>query len=164
MPIKIHDQIQWSSAQKLKTHLLRIQSWKVLPFKPGAGPYIAMHATPTARDFFLANFYPSGPFPAFFQTTPKFFSCVGCGWHRFLRWPQKTSHPAKRYRHVVQVPVLSARGIWIGSKTCVTVFLGSCSEIVDTVLSVVLEKETCGIMTREMNNLETDGNLSSALM
>ena len=33
--------------QKLKTHLLRTKSL----FKPGAGPYIAMRATPTARDF-----------------------------------------------------------------------------------------------------------------
>ena len=29
---------------------------KSSPFKPGAGRYIAMLATPTARDFFLANF------------------------------------------------------------------------------------------------------------
>ena len=30
--------------------------------KPGAGPCIALHAPPTARDFFLANFYPYGQF------------------------------------------------------------------------------------------------------
>ena len=47
--------------QKLKSHLMRTQSLKVLPFKPGVGQYIAMYATLTARDFFLANFYPSGP-------------------------------------------------------------------------------------------------------
>ena len=48
--------------KKLKSHLLRTQSLKVLPLKPGIGQYIAIHATLTARDFFLAIFYPSGPF------------------------------------------------------------------------------------------------------
>ena len=47
--------------QKLKTHVLRTQSSKVLPFRPGVGPYIAMHAISTARAFFLAYFYPSSP-------------------------------------------------------------------------------------------------------
>ena len=50
----------------LKTHLVRTQSLKVLRLKPGAGPYMAKHATPTARDFFLANFYPSDPFTCIF--------------------------------------------------------------------------------------------------
>ena len=45
---------------------MRTQSLKVLPFKPGVGQYIAMHATLTARDFFLANFYRSGPFTCIF--------------------------------------------------------------------------------------------------
>ena len=48
--------------QKLKSHLVRIQSLYILPLKPGVGQYIAIHATLTARDFFLAYFYPSGPF------------------------------------------------------------------------------------------------------
>ena len=39
--------------QKLKTHQLRTQSSKVLPIRPGVGQNIAMHATPSARDFFL---------------------------------------------------------------------------------------------------------------
>ena len=47
--------------QKLKSHLLRTQSLKVLPVKPAAGQYVAIRATLTARDFFLANLYPSGP-------------------------------------------------------------------------------------------------------
>ena len=62
--------------QKLKSHLMRTQSLKVLPLKPGLGQYNAMHATLTARDFFLANFYPFGPFTCFFSSTPsKFFLC-----------------------------------------------------------------------------------------
>ena len=44
--------------QKLKSHLARTQSLNVLPLKPGAG----IRATFTAKDFFLAYFYPSGPF------------------------------------------------------------------------------------------------------
>ena len=83
--------------QKLKPHLVRTQSLKVLPLKPGESQYIAIHATLTARDFFLPYFYPSGPFTCFFsKTSPDFFfpvlamantgSCVG---------PQnKIGHPA----------------------------------------------------------------------
>ena len=52
--------------QYIKTHLSRTQSSNVLPFKPAAGPYIAMDATPTARDFFLADCYPSDPFTCIF--------------------------------------------------------------------------------------------------
>ena len=73
--------------RKLKSHLLRTQSLKILPLKPGVGQYIAIHATPTARDFFLANFYPSGPLTCiFFQNLSRVFpvfasanagSCVG---------------------------------------------------------------------------------------
>ena len=40
--------------------------------------YIVMHATLTARDFFLnfANFYPSGLFTCTFsKTSPEFFLC-----------------------------------------------------------------------------------------
>ena len=34
---------------------------------PGVGQHIAMHATLTARDFFLNNFYPSGSFTCIFS-------------------------------------------------------------------------------------------------
>ena len=73
--------------QKLESHLMRTQSLNVLPLKPGVGQYIAIHSTLTARDFFLAYFYPSGPFTCIFsKTSPDFFpvlavantgSCVG---------------------------------------------------------------------------------------
>ena len=39
---------------------------KRFPLKPGVGQYIATHAMLTARDFFFANFYPSGPFTCIF--------------------------------------------------------------------------------------------------
>ena len=62
--------------EKLKSHLVRTQSLQVLPLKPGLGQYNAMHATLTARDFFLANFYLSGPFTCVFSSTSsKFFLC-----------------------------------------------------------------------------------------
>ena len=54
--------------QKLKSHLWRKQSLKLLLLKPGVGQYIATPATITARDFFLANFYPSGPFTCIFSS------------------------------------------------------------------------------------------------
>ena len=62
--------------QKLKSPLLRKQSLKVLSFQPGVGEYIAVHATLTARDFFLTNFYRSGPFICTFsKTAPEIFLC-----------------------------------------------------------------------------------------
>ena len=60
----------------IKFQLSRTQTLNVLPFKPGAGPCIAMHVTPTARDFFLANYYPSGPFTCIFSNPLPFFSPV----------------------------------------------------------------------------------------
>ena len=53
--------------QKLKSHLVRTQSLNILPLKPGVGHSIAIHATHNARDFFLAYFYPSGPFTCIFS-------------------------------------------------------------------------------------------------
>ena len=59
--------------QELKSYLLRTQTLKVLPLKPGVGQYIATHARLSARDFFLVDFYPSGPFICIF---PQNFSRV----------------------------------------------------------------------------------------
>ena len=59
--------------QKLKSYLVRTQSLNILPLKPGIGQCIAVHATLTARDFFLADFYPSDPFTCiFFKPLPIF--------------------------------------------------------------------------------------------
>ena len=69
----------WSGelrTQKLKSHLVRAQSLNVFPLKPGGGQYIAIHARLTARDFFLAYFYPSGPFTCLsFRNLSRFFMC-----------------------------------------------------------------------------------------
>ena len=62
--------------QKLKSHLVRTQCLNVLHLRPGVGQYIAIHATLTARNFFLAYFYPSGPFTCIFsETSSDFFLC-----------------------------------------------------------------------------------------
>ena len=81
--------------QKLKSHLARPKSLNVRPLKPGVGQYIAIRATLTARDFFLAYLYPSGPFICIFPKplliSPFWLwlthgSCVGP--------PNKIGHPA----------------------------------------------------------------------
>ena len=53
-------------------------SRKVLPLKPGVGQYIAMHATLTARDFFLISTFRVHLPAFFFRNLSQFFSCVGC--------------------------------------------------------------------------------------
>ena len=61
--------------QKLKSHLVRTEL-EGFPFKAWVGQYIAIHAMLNAKDFILANFYPSGPFTCIFsKTSPKFFPC-----------------------------------------------------------------------------------------
>ena len=72
-----HSRELWT--QKLRSHLVRIQSLNVLPLKPGVGQYIAIHVMLAATDFFLAYFYPSGPFTCIFSQTSPNLSCVGCG-------------------------------------------------------------------------------------
>ena len=62
--------------QKLKANLMRTKSLNVLPLKPGVGQCIAIHATFTARDFFLAYFYTSGPFTCIFSQKPPPISPV----------------------------------------------------------------------------------------
>ena len=82
--------------QKLKSHLVRTQSVNGLPLKLGVGQYIAMHATLTARYFFLAYFYPSGPFTCIlFQNLSQFFLCWVWLTHGSCVGPQnKIGHPA----------------------------------------------------------------------
>ena len=87
---------------------------KVLPLKPKIGQYIDMYATLTARVFFRANFYTPGPFTYLFSPKNLYRilpvlamanagSCVG---------PQnKIGHPARCYRRLLQVLLLSARRI-----------------------------------------------------
>ena len=82
--------------QKSKSHLMRTQSLNVLPLKPGVGQYTAIHATLTARDFFLAYFYTSGPLNCIFsKTSPNFSLCWLWLTHASCVGPQnKIGHPA----------------------------------------------------------------------
>ena len=82
--------------QKLKSHLVRTQSLNVLPLKPGVGQYIGIHATLTARDFFLAYFYTSGTFTCiFFQNLSRFFPVLAVVTHGSCVGPQnKIGHLA----------------------------------------------------------------------
>ena len=59
--------------QKLKSHLLKTQSLKVLSLKPGVGQHIAIHTVLTAKDF-SCLFLPFHSIHLhFFQTFPDFF-------------------------------------------------------------------------------------------
>ena len=84
--------------QKLKSHLVRTQSLNFLPLKPGVGQYVVIHATLTAMDFFLAYFYPSGPFTCIFSKTSLDF---------FLCWLWLTPVPVQA-RRIKQVTLLDA--------------------------------------------------------
>ena len=103
---------QWGARYtESKPHMLRTQGLKVLRLKPAVGRYIATHATITARDFFLANFYPSGPFTCIF---PKpftsffsflFFSVLAVANTGSCLGPHgKICHPVRRYRQLMPVP------------------------------------------------------------
>ena len=72
---------QWGAADaEIKVPSDENTELKVLPLKPGVGQYIGIHATLTARDFFLAYFYTPGPFICIFFPKPlPIFPCVGCG-------------------------------------------------------------------------------------
>ena len=53
---------QWGAVDaKIKVPSGENTELKRSPLKPGVGQYIAIRAMLTARDFFLAYFYPSGP-------------------------------------------------------------------------------------------------------
>ena len=68
---------QWGAADaEIKVPSGENTELKVLPLKPGVGQYIAIHATLTARDFFLAYFYPPGPSHLHFFPKPLLISPV----------------------------------------------------------------------------------------
>ena len=82
--------------QKLKSHLMRTQSLKVLPLKSGVGQYIAKRDMLTARDFFPANSHPCGPFTSiFFQNLSRVFPVLAAANTGSCAGPQnKIGHPA----------------------------------------------------------------------
>ena len=105
--------------QKLNTHLLRTQSSEVLLLKPGAGLYIAMHVTPTVRNYFLANLSLSAHSTAFFQTSPEFFPC----W----LWLTSVSVWACRIKWATLLVVTD--NLWKSRAECPCIFSGSAFRI-----------------------------------
>ena len=68
---------QWEAADaEFKVPSVENTELEGSPFKAWRRSVIAIHAAVTARDFFLANFYPSGPFACIFSKTSTEFSCV----------------------------------------------------------------------------------------
>ena len=61
--------------QKLNSHLVRTQSLNVFYLKPGVSKYIAVHATPTARDFFLAYIQKPLPISPVLAVANTWFLC-----------------------------------------------------------------------------------------
>ena len=123
---------QWGAADaEIKVPSVENTELKSSLFKPGVDQYIATRAVLAARDFFLTNFYLLVYSPAFFQNLSLVFPVLAVASTGSRVGPQnKFDHPAQRYRQLlIQVPVLSARGIQIGSKTCFIVFVGLRSEV-----------------------------------
>ena len=82
--------------QKLQSYPVRTQSLNGLPLRPGVGQHIAIHATFTARNFFLTYFYPAGPFACVFsRASPDFFPVLAVANAGFCVGLQnKIGHPA----------------------------------------------------------------------
>ena len=68
---------QWGTADaELKVPSVENTELKDSPFKAW-GRSVLSHTYMAARDFFLANFYPSSPFTYIFsKTSPEFFSVL----------------------------------------------------------------------------------------
>ena len=68
---------QWGAAfAEIKVSSGENTELKGSPFKTWSRSVYCHPCTFTARDFFLANFYPSGPFTCLFsKTSPEFFLC-----------------------------------------------------------------------------------------
>ena len=100
--------------QKLKTYSLRTQSSKLLCVKPGVGQNIAMHVSPTAKDFFLeliCTFLVHSP-SFFFQNLSQGVAVLAVANAGFCMGLQyETGHPAYHHRRLMQVPMFSVRGM-----------------------------------------------------
>ena len=87
----------WGSAEaEIKVPSVENTELKGSPFKVRRGQYVAIYATLTARDFFLANFYPSGPFAfIFFKSLSRVFPVLVVANTGSCVDPQnKIGHPA----------------------------------------------------------------------
>ena len=88
---------QWGAADaEIKVPSGENTELNVLPLKPGVGQYVAIHATLTAMDFFLADLYSSSPFTCILpKTSSDFFMCWLWLTHGSCVGPRnKIGHPA----------------------------------------------------------------------
>ena len=100
-------------------------------------------------DFFLDNFYPFAPFNCIFsKISPIFFLC----WLWLTPVPEWVHRIMDAGSHVECPQTTTPKHVFLFFWTCVLVFLGLCSKIVDMIWVVVEEQETCGIMTYGMDN------------
>ena len=123
--VKLRSTVSWSSQirtllafvfcqwfllrrQKFRTHLFEIQSSKVLPLKSGIGQNLLPGVS-----FFLTTFYLPGAFTfIFFQNLSRVFPVLAVANARSCVVPQnKTDHPTRCHRRLMQVLVLIAYGI-----------------------------------------------------
>ena len=130
--------------QKLKSRLVRTQTLNVLLVTPGVGQHIAVHATLPATDFLPCLFLPFRSIHLHFvQNLSWFFLCWLWLTHGSCVGPQnKIDHPAGS-----RFPCWVSTEYKIGWKKKHT-----------------KKNMTCGMMTFEMNNMQIEWSLCSALM
>ena len=116
--------------QKLKSYLVRTQSLNVLPLKPGVGQFIAMlRLLPGISSLLISTLLVHSP-AFFFQNIFRFLLCWLWLTHGSCVGPQnKIGHP-------------------VGCRSRV-----GCPRNINRLSK---QNMTCGMMTREMNNLETE--------
>ena len=135
--------LQFGAADaEIKSHLVRTHSLYVLPLKPSVGQYTAIHAMLTARDFFLTYWFSTFLVhsPAFFPKPPDFFPMLVVANTGSCVGPQnRIGHPAG-CRFPCWMPAEHKK-----AKKNMTYV-------------------SYGMMTCEMNNLEIEWSLCSALM
>ena len=105
--------------QKFKTRLFRTQSSILLPLKPGAGPYIQpglLHLRPGISSLLIFLPFLSIHLHFLSKPLPSFPVSAVANTGSFVGRQNKIGHPACCYRQLMQVPVLSARGIEVGSQ------------------------------------------------
>ena len=81
---------QWDTAEtEIRVPLWSTHNSTVLPLKPGVGLNVAMHASPTAMNFLLSNFFLPGPFNFIYcETYLRFFLALSMAFAGFRVCPR----------------------------------------------------------------------------
>ena len=94
---------QWGTADA-EIKVLSVENpglTNVLPLKLGVGQNIAMHASPTARNYFLVLISTFPVHSPSFSSEPYFLTALVLAWN-------KIGHPAHSHKRFKLVPVVSA--------------------------------------------------------